>query len=298
MGSLPACRRLVVSALALVFLVPAGALAHTPDQQPFVSIDGGDSKLYPVGSSSLSDIVLPQDLAPASYLVGHTVSFQLKPLNLPFPPELIPKLQIKWDFGDGASASTHDATHAYAKMGSYVIKLTSANPSEGVAPQVLDLIQINIVPRADYKLPVPVIKVEGKQSANPYSDILKFDFTKPLLFDGSASTAGSSPIVSYFWDFGDQNRGSGATTSHSYTTLWSYAAPSLRLTTRDGFFSDAMVQLENPNPTDPTASPIPAAAKYPVRQYWPYGLVGLAILAGGGVFLKTRPKNKKKPKRR
>ncbi len=46
----------------------------------------------------------------------------------------------------------------------------------------------------------------------------------PLLvdFDGSGSTPGDGNIVSYYWDFGDGNTGSGMTTSHVYAASGTY----------------------------------------------------------------------------
>jgi hypothetical protein len=241
---------------------------------------------------------LPQDKAPENYLVGQPVSFALKPLDLPFPAELIPKLQMHWEFGDGATSDLHDVTHTYTKMGTYLVRLTSANPDEGVPSQLLDLVVVNILPHAGYQLPQSVIRVNERQSKDPYTDILDFDFKTPLTFDASSSVAGSSPITSYFWDFGDQNRGEKVQETHSYTTQWSYVSVMLRIKTKDGFFMDSMVQLENPDPVAPSLTAPEHTAKKGVAV-WLAGLAGVVAIAmiGAVVYRKTRkpqPKHKKK----
>jgi PKD repeat protein len=61
--------------------------------------------------------------------------------------------------------------------------------------------------------------------------------TAPLTvtFDGSAST-GPNPLVSYAWTYGDGTVGSGAVTTHTYTTPGSYLA-SLVVSDAFGLFS-------------------------------------------------------------
>ena len=44
----------------------------------------------------------------------------------------------------------------------------------------------------------------------------------PSSFDGSASSAGSAPIGTYSWQFGDGSSGSGATPAHTYATPGQY----------------------------------------------------------------------------
>ena len=49
------------------------------------------------------------------------------------------------------------------------------------------------------------------------------DTTQALTFDGSQSTAGSSPIASYDWDMGDGSVLTGVSVNHSYDTPGTYA---------------------------------------------------------------------------
>lgn len=62
----------------------------------------------------------------------------------------------------------------------------------------------------------------------------------PLSFDGSASTDpdGNGTIVSYAWDFGDDNTGTGATTTHTYATADTYTVS--LMVTDDGDLTDTV----------------------------------------------------------
>ena len=285
---------ILVAALlvALGFSAPR-ASAHNANQLPFVAINGQDLLVYHVGSTSLANAVLPQDEPPASYVVGQNLHIELKTVNLPFPAELIPSLVFSWTLGDGATASGSSVDHAYSKPGTYIISLISTNPGDTAGPQPLDIIYVNVLPNASYVLPTSIIKVDGKKSSNPYTDILNSDFSAPLSMDASASVAGSSPIVSYAWDFGDQNPGQGEKTTHTYGRDWSYVSVWLRVITKDGFYADSMVQIENPDPIvgTPAASstPAPAAsASHSKAQVVAAALAVVAVLGFGYAAYRRR----------
>jgi PKD repeat protein len=57
-------------------------------------------------------------------------------------------------------------------------------------------------------------------------------------FDGSASKAGTNPIASYTWNFGDGSSGTGATCGHLYNTAGTYTA-TLTVTDTQGATSNA-----------------------------------------------------------
>ena len=83
----------------------------------------------------------------------------------------------------------------------------------------------------------------------------------PVAFNGSESTDDDGEIVSYFWNFGDGNTGSGESTTHTYTSQGLY---NVELTVTDNraaqTTSDSIIIQVNPNPnyvrtpTDLTAS--------------------------------------------
>jgi chitinase len=66
--------------------------------------------------------------------------------------------------------------------------------------------------------------------------------TNPLIgetvtLDGSSSSDPDGNIVSYQWDFGDGNTGSGPTTTHVYSTIGNYTV-TLTVTDNDGLFDN------------------------------------------------------------
>jgi PKD repeat protein len=84
-----------------------------------------------------------------------------------------------------------------------------------------DQVQPELTPTAS-QLPQPVINypVEGKVG-------------QAVTFDGSGSQPGSSPIVSYDWNFGDGNTASGAVVTHVYGAAGTYQV-TLTVTGQDG----------------------------------------------------------------
>ena len=277
---------LAAASLALV-LLPSGVEAHSPDQQPFVRMNGKDAAVYPVGSTSLSDFLLPQDSAPESYMKGTAIHLELLTANLPVAPDSIPETTWQWDFGDGVTASGLAVQHSYTKIGSFVIKVSAYDPKQDSAPQLLDLVYANSLPRADYRLPSASITVNGQHAKDPYADILKINFAQPVTVDGSASEAGSTPIRSYFWDFGDQQTAGTAKATRSYNQGYSSISGLLRVEDENGFFNDQLVQLLNQNID---LNPHDAGAKE--RQRNAAWLYGLAFLIGAGVILLWARKRK------
>jgi PKD repeat protein len=126
-------------------------------------------------------------------------------------------LAYHWDFGDGHSAETATATHAYTAQGTYAATLTV---TDDVAATGTDSCQVsisNVAPTAG--LTTDATTAEG--------DIIGFD--------GSTSTDTSSdlPLLTYLWDFGDGSTEMGIVVSHSYADNGDFTA-TLTVTDDDG----------------------------------------------------------------
>ena len=81
--------------------------------------------------------------------------------------------------------------------------------------------------------PGVVVPPDGLQPNFTPLDGATFADQAIIFFDGSASTSNpNNPIVSYTWDFGDGQTGSGRTTTHTYALSGTYR---VRLTITDGF---------------------------------------------------------------
>ena len=109
-----------------------------------------------------------------------------------------------WDFGDGNSGTGETTTHTYAAEGDYSATLTVTD-SEGDTDAVTHTVTV------------------GTPNEDPVASFT-FSVNGSLVdFDGSGSTDDGS-IVSWDWDFGDGNTGTGETTSHTYGADGTYTA--------------------------------------------------------------------------
>ncbi len=114
-----------------------------------------------------------------------------------------------WSFGDGWSGSGATTTHSYQTAGVYSVTLcvTDNHAIESCCHTEA------FVEHA----PEPPICDAGGPYGAPEGE--------PVLFDGTGSIPWSGhTIVSYAWEFGDGDTGSGPTTTHVYATNGTYLA--------------------------------------------------------------------------
>ncbi|HEC94548.1 MAG TPA: PKD domain-containing protein, partial [Thermoplasmatales archaeon] len=124
------------------------------------------------------------------------------------------------NFGDGSGeilATT--PTHIYSEEGTYTVTLTvidnDGTSDTAVTSAVIGPPSPNEAPIADADGPY-----EGKVN-------------KPVLFDASRSYDPDGSIVSYVWDFGDGENGTGQNPTHSYSKADTYIVK-LTVTDDDG----------------------------------------------------------------
>jgi PKD repeat protein len=113
-----------------------------------------------------------------------------------------------WDFGDGTTASGATPTHAFAGAATYVVRLTVTN-SAGQTATTTQTVSVSAAAGGTGLTPRLTV------SPNPGNTATDF------VFDASTSTAGSSPIASYLFRFGD---GTPDVTTTSPSTTHRYAA--------------------------------------------------------------------------
>lgn len=100
---------------------------------------------------------------------------------------------FSWDYGDGTTGSAMNNSHTYAAPGIYTVVLTVHNPcgqTRGISKQIV---------------------VCGTPSAAFTSSENGLNIT----LNAAASTGF---VLSYDWDYGDGNIGTGSTASHTYST--------------------------------------------------------------------------------
>jgi len=118
------------------------------------------------------------------------------------------KLSYMWDFGDGQTADGKVVKHAYEKGGEYIAKLTVTD---------------NTNAKCDKSIATKTVVLNRAPIADAGSD-LKICAGDNVDFDASSSMDKDGDSLSYAWDFGDGEKGSGKTVSHKYAKGGVYQA--------------------------------------------------------------------------
>jgi PKD repeat protein len=184
-----------------------------------------------------------------------------------------------WDFGDNTTAATFTsptALHKYASNGRYEVNLTVAN-TDNVTGSTIQQLLIGSIPTANFTyLPTVVIPPPSGDGE--------------VTFNASESFAPNATIVSYFWDFGDNNTFSSNDTAatHKYLARGVYDV-NLTVTDNYGVLNLTTVEIQVGIPPAPlfTWNPaLPAAGDNVtfiasgvigiVRYVWDFGTGGLS----------------------
>jgi PKD repeat protein len=106
----------------------------------------------------------------------------------------------EWDFGDGTSGEGEKVDHTYSTPGRYLVKLTveTGTETERKATSTQSFITVNSSPTAD----------AGEDQLVGVNQL--------TILNGSGSKDTDGAIVSYDWDFGDGQTGSGVQVQHRY----------------------------------------------------------------------------------
>lgn len=270
----------------LFIIIPKEVFAHGSGLPPFFKIEEKVAGTYPLQNVGVfsSSLNIPQDIAHKNFLIGEKINFEIdeEALSIVYPPEILKKIKYKWDFGDGAKASGLKNKHVYKKTDSYILSINADYEDPNTPDQVIESVLINVIPNKDYILPNPVIKVNNERSNKKDYNILDLDFNNSLSFDASGSKAGSSKIVKYVWDFGDEKSAEGINVSHEYELPQAFATVVLRTYDENGLFSDTFVNLRNSGSNEPKSR-----SKNIFSNNKIVVLVSvLILLAGGFIFLK------------
>jgi PKD repeat protein len=123
-----------------------------------------------------------------------------------------------WSFGDGTTGSGVTVTHRFTQVGTYTVLLTVADDGRGVAnaTQAITVTTSSTAPTA--------VVTFSPQSPRVGTTVF---------FNASGSIAGTAPITSYRFNYGDGTQdtvGSSPTQSHVFTAAATY---NVRLTVTD-----------------------------------------------------------------
>src|SRR5437867_9641978 len=120
-------------------------------------------------------------------------------------------VSYSWEFGDAASGSGANATHAYATAGTYRVNLTVVDNDALAANTSVDV----VVQPASGPLPPVAAFSRSPSPVNPGGVVT---------FNASASSDPDGTIVSYAWEFGDSTTGTGQIATHTYAVPGVYTA--------------------------------------------------------------------------
>jgi len=109
----------------------------------------------------------------------------------------------EWNFGDGATGSGANTTHAYAAIGTYTATVTATNSLNSQTASTV----VVVIDRAIVDL------TAANDSPTRLGSTTSF-----------TATIGDGSNVTYAWNFGDGSPGSGATSSHTYAAVGAYVA--------------------------------------------------------------------------
>ncbi len=147
-----------------------------------------------------------------------------QPTNLTATVTAGESVTYAWDFGDGDSGSGANTSHTYAATGTYTAVVTATNAANSQSASTV--VQVDEL-------------ITGLAATNDGPTAL-----------GSATqltatiTTGSN--ISYAWDFGDGNSGSGANPSHTYGLTGTYTAVVTATNSLGQQTASTQVQVEEP----------------------------------------------------
>ena len=146
-------------------------------------------------------------------------------------------LTYAWDFGDGAMGVDEAPTHTYAVDGTYTVTLTVHDDQVG---------SLAVTTTASIVTP-PANRTPTADAGGPYSG----DTGVAVTFDGGASSDPDDDTLSYSWDFGDGQVGTGVAPSHTYEAAGTYTV-SLIVNDSDFDSAAAMSEVTISDPADPS----------------------------------------------
>jgi PKD repeat protein len=130
-----------------------------------------------------------------------------------------------WTFGDGETSTSQNPSHTYTAAGTYTVSLTvtTADGSDGETKTGY----ITVNPRVG-----PTAAFSGSPTSGAPPLVVQFT---------DESTAGTSPITSWAWTFGDGGTSTAQSPSHTYLLPGAYTV-SITVTTSDG--TDAVTKVD------------------------------------------------------
>ena len=113
-------------------------------------------------------------------------------------------LTYTWDYGDGSTGSGLLTNHSFGSTGQYTVEFRASN--EGGADSASASVTVVTPPQ-----PASITSINANPNPVDANNQVRF----------SSNVSGDSPL-SYSWDFGDGNTGSGSSPTHTYESAGQY----------------------------------------------------------------------------
>ncbi len=118
--------------------------------------------------------------------------------------EVTSPVSYQWNFGDGSTGSGLLTTHSFGQSGQYEVTFTASNS----AGEVSETLTVEVT---DPPVPAQIATINANPSPATAGQEVTF----------TSNVRGDTPIT-YNWDFGDGNTGSGDTATHTFEEPGSY----------------------------------------------------------------------------
>jgi uncharacterized repeat protein (TIGR01451 family) len=164
----------------------------------------------------------------------------------------------RWNFGDGKTAKTLNATHAYTDKGTYTVTLTVTDKG-GLSAKNTFKVEVLGAP--------PVVKIGND---------IALDVGEAFDFSGTFTDADGLPRYNYVWKFGDGNTSVGRrwntkraiSATHAFLESGEFTV-TLEITDRDGNTGTATMTVNvRGNNTDPCATGVATVRSRSPWTFW------------------------------
>jgi PKD repeat protein len=203
---------------------------------------------------------------PSNPVVGETIQFTDESID---PENGL--TTWAWDFGDGYTASTEDASHKYEEAGTFTVVLVVSDDESATGTISKEIVvQENLRPTACLTCSV----------AEPHAgENIQFTDTSEDL-DGS--------IVSWHWEFGDGKTSTEQNPAHKYTETGTFT---LQLMVTDDKGATATVS-QSIEVKEPSSTPSNTLESILGQQWWMLIILVIGIVAIIGIVLGLKRKHK------